>query len=144
MGEARAQISVEYLIIIAVALGILIPGILFFYSYTKSGEATATNTQINDIGLRMISTVKSTYALGNGAWQTIEVTIPDTVTRIYVNQTELVFIYDTPSGSSEAVFFSNINMTGAMSDGNITLAHPGVTQFRFTSQGRIILINETI
>lgn len=141
----RGQISVEYLIVIAVALGILVPGVLFFYSYTKSGEATATNTQINDIGLRMVSLVKSTYALGNGAWQTLEITMPATVTRVYVNESELTFIYDTPSGPSEAVFFSNINMIGTTPDGNLTITntHPGLTKYRFTSYGNRVMINET-
>jgi hypothetical protein len=139
----RGQISVEYLIIIGIALGILIPGILFFYTYSQSSEGSTTNAHLNDVGLKMVATAKGTYAQGIGAWQTLEVTLPPEVTRVYVSGTELVFVYDTPSGLSEAVFFSTINMTSPTTDGNITAVHPGVTRFRFTSEGPRVLINET-
>ena len=142
----RAQISIEYLIIIGVAIGVLVPGILFFYTYSKSDEGSTTSSRINDIGLRMISTVKSTYALGNGAWQSVEFIMPGAVTHVYVNplsDTELVFVYETPYGPSEAVFYSQISMVPANADGNISVPHPGLTRYRLTSQGTKILINET-
>jgi hypothetical protein len=139
----RGQVSIEYLIIIAVALGVLIPGVLFFYAYNQEGTGTTTNSRINDIGLQIITTVKSTYAVGNGAWQTVEFTMPDTVTRVYVNNTELIFVYDTPQGPSEAVFFSPINMTASSPDGNISSTHGGSTRYRITSRGQTIFINET-
>jgi hypothetical protein len=139
----KGQVSIEYLIIIGVALGVLIPGILFFYAYSQSGTSATTNSRINDIGLQIVTTVKSTYAVGTGAWQTVEFIMPDTVTRVYVNQTELIFVYDTESGPSEAVFFSPINMTASNTDGNISSVHGGATKYRISSRGQTIFINET-
>jgi hypothetical protein len=139
----RAQISIEYLVIMGVTLGILIPAVFFFYTYSKSDTGSTTSAQINEIGLRAVSTVKGTYALGTGAWQTLEFSMPESVTRVYVNNTELVFVYDTSSGESTAVFFSNVNMTSTNPDGNISQTHPGLTKYRFTSQGGTVLITET-
>jgi uncharacterized protein (UPF0333 family) len=142
-GRLRGQISVEYLIIIAVAIGILVPGVLFFYTYSQSSTSSSTNSRMNEIGLRVVATVQSTYALGVGARETVEFVMPAEVTRAYVNSTELVFVYDTGFGPSETVFFSNINMTGASPDGNISIPHPGVTRYRISAQGQTVLINET-
>lgn len=139
----RGQISVEYLIIIGIALGILIPGVMFFYTYSQSNEGSTTNAHLNDVGLRMVGTAKSTYAQGIGAWQTLEITLPPDVTRVYVNDTELTIVYETQNGISEAVFFSSVNMTAPNSDGNVTVARPGVIRLRFMSQGSKVLINET-
>jgi uncharacterized protein (UPF0333 family) len=140
----RGQISVEYLIITAVAIGILVPGVMFFYGYSQSaGGGGSVNAHLNDIGLRAVATAKSTYGLGTGARQTIEFVMPKEVVRAYVNATELVFVYETSVGTSETVFFSNINMTGSSSDGNISIPHPGLTKYRFTSLGQTVLINET-
>lgn len=138
----RGQVSIEYLIIIGVALGVLIPAVVFFYAYSQSSTTTSTNSHINDIGLRIVNTVKTTYAVGTGAWQTVDFIMPAQVTRIYVNGTELVFTYETASGVSEAVFFSPVNMTAQNADGNISTAHPGTTKYRVTSQGQTVLIYE--
>lgn len=139
----RGQISMEYLVIVGITLGILIPAVFFFYNYSKSDAGSTTSAQVNEIGLRMTSTTKSTYALGTGAWQTLTFVMPESVTRIHVDDDELVFTYDTAIGPSEAVFFTTINMTTAHADGNISTVHPGVTKYRFTSQGNSILISET-
>jgi hypothetical protein len=139
----KAQISVEYLIIIAVAIGILIPGVLFFYSYSSGSNSGTTSSQLNEIGLRMVAVVKSTYALGIGARQTVEFVMPSTVTRAYADNAELVFVYETPNGPSEAVFFSTIGMNTTLSNGDIAVAHPGLTRYRFISLGKTVLINET-
>jgi hypothetical protein len=141
--KAAGQISVEYLIIIAVAIGILIPGIFLFYSYSQSGLGSTTSARVNEIGLRTISMTKSTYALGSGAWQTMEFAMPEEVTRVYVQGAELTFIYDTHLGASEAVFFSPITITTPLIDGNISHPHNGITKYRFVSTGSGVFINET-
>jgi len=143
----RGQISLEYLIVIGIAMAIIIPGVLFFYSYTRAGSASSTAGLFNDIGLQMVSTAKSTYASGTGARQTIDVVMPDSVTRIYMSGSELIIVYDTPHGPSEAVFFPEVPIFTPYADGNLSLAHPGLTRYRFITQVSGtpgVLINETI
>ena len=67
----KAQISMEYLILIGVALGLLIPGVILFYSYSQSSSGSNANDRINNVGLDAISTAKSTYGMGAGARQSI-------------------------------------------------------------------------
>jgi len=139
----RGQVSVEYLVIIGLAIGILIPGVLFFYGYSQSNIGSTTASRLNEIGLRLVSATRSTYALGTNAWQTVEFTMPDAVTRAYVNDTELVFTYDTQFGQADAVFFSTVPLTTSdVDDGNISIVHPGQTRYRLTSQGSTVNITE--
>ena len=143
----RAQVSMEYMVLIGVAIGILIPGVLFFYSYAQSGSGSSANARINEIGLDVISGVKSTYALGAGAKNTLEFTLPDPVTRVYVSGAELTVSYDTRNGRSDAVFFSSVPMNATNPDGSINLDgnvsyHPGETRYRLISHGSWVEINE--
>lgn len=144
----RAQISLEYLIIVGVAIALLLPGVYFFYSYSKSNVEGTTNNRLNDVGLKMVATAKSTYSLGNGARQTIEFIMPESVTAVVIRQggTELSFTYDTPYGPADAVFFSNVIMVNSTfsGDGNISLPHPGFVRYRFESQGRNVSITEVV
>lgn len=142
----RGQVSVEYMVIVAIALGLLVPAVIFFYTYTKSADPTSA--QLNEAGLQMIAAVKSTYALGLNARQTVEFTMPATVVNVTVNDRELVFRYHTAEGISEAVFFSTIGMEvetapGVYSPaGPISVPRPGLTRYRFTSRGPTVVITE--
>ena len=143
----RGQVSVEYLVLVGVAIGVLVPAVLFFYKYSQTTEASSSATQINEVGLQMVSVVKSTYALGRNARQTLEFTMPENVNRVYVDNMELVFVYETAFGESEAVFFSkNVPMTSDPSfiAGNISIVHPGLTKYQFESLGSEVNITEVI
>ncbi len=149
----QAQISLEYLIIVGVALALLLPGVYFFFSYSKGSIEGTTNNRLNDIGLQMVSTAKGSYALGNGARQTIEFVMPEGVEEIKLNSvnggsdTELVFVYNTPYGLSETVFFSDIillNETNASSGVVAITPHPGVSRYRFDSHAQNVSIIEVV
>jgi hypothetical protein len=136
----------EFIVILAIALGVLIPAVLFFSSYSKTSQAGSTNAHLNDVGLQMVAAVKNTYSLGLSARQTVEFSMPEEVRQVYVDNYELVFVYETPQGMSRAVFYSPINMSAPddpsasntctliapNADGNLTAVHPGITKFRIT------------
>jgi uncharacterized protein (UPF0333 family) len=139
----RGQVSVEYLVIVGIAIGLLIPAVLFFYAYSQTNEGTAVSSRVNEIGLQMVSTSKSAYALGVGSRQSLEFTMPEGITRVYVNGPELTIQYQTRSGAlSEAVFFSNIALVTSFTNGDVAAVHPGPTHYRFVSQGGQVNITE--
>lgn len=140
----RGQVSVEYLVIVGIAIGLLIPAVMFFYSYNKSSESSSIASQVNEIGLQAISTAKATYALGRNARQTIEFVMPSDVTGVYADGQELVIVYETSAGRSEAVFFSDVNLTTGSPDGRVGQTQPGLTRFRFESLGRRVNVTELV
>ncbi len=145
----RAQVSVEYLIIIGFALGVLIPGVFLFYKYSQSTGGMGASNQINEIGLNVVSTARSTYSLGINARKTLEFVMPSTVRETFVggvNNEEFVIRYETPMGYSDAVFFSDSIplTTDLMPFVNVTRVHPGLTRYRIESLGTTVKISEVL
>jgi len=142
----KGQVSVEYLIIVGIALGILIPGVFIFSKYAQSENTGEATQQLSQVGREMIASIRDTYALGINSWTTLDVVLPDNVQRIYVNpldSEEVVIEYQSVGGISDAVFVSKnipVHAEDAV-DGNIT-RHPGLTKIKFTSEGLTVKIEE--
>lgn len=149
-----AQISLEYLIIVGAAIGLLLPGIYFFYKYSKTNIEGTTNSRLNDLGLQLTSTAKSSYALGNGARQTVNFVMPDNVQEmksVVVNSGgvldyELIFTYDTPYGTADAVFYSDVLLVNStLANGTIVLSpNPGSSKYLVESHTQNVSITEVV
>ncbi len=111
--KSKAQISVEYLIIIGVSFAILIPGGYFFYNYSKSSNDATIRTQINQMGTAIITSAESIYGLSDGSLVTLDLRYPKNVRDIYVlGGNELIIRYELASGMNDAVFFSKVALSG--------------------------------
>jgi len=142
---ATGQVSVEHLVLVGLALGLLVPAIYFFFSYNQGSQLAMTAERINVIGNEMVSTVKETFALGSNARESLVVNMPKEVSRVYVlEKRELVFVYETQHGPVEAIFHSPINMTTTIDDGNISHMHAGLTRYQFRSTGSNVSITERV
>jgi len=141
----RGQMSVEFVIVIAVTLGLVITGLVFFITTIRGESGAVTSQRITDIGRDTISAAKQSYALGTGARQTLEVNLPDNIRRIYVNPsspTELVIVYETDAGTSEAVFFSSVPLvTNDLVDNNVTGITTGIILLRADSLGPAVKLS---
>jgi len=149
--RGKAQISVEYVMIIAFTFAILVPGIYFFYSYSQSSSTGLSAAQYNKLGQEMLSTSFKALAQGGGSWLTLDAIIPDNVVAINVTGggSEIVILYDTNAGPTEAVFFSDVNLSAkspdAQQDGSIfdSGPHSGKANIRFTAgNSSIVSIEE--
>jgi len=156
MGERRVrsrqgQISVEYIMIVAFTFVVLIPGIYFFYAYSQSSSTGLASAQYNKLGQEMLSTALRTAAQGEGSWLTLDTIIPETVQNVSVNNhgSEIVIVYTTNVGPTEAVFFSDINLstaTDTQTDGTVFTEspHAGRAAFRFIAgPDGLVAIKET-
>ncbi len=111
--KSKAQVSVEYLIIIGVSFAILIPGGYFFYNYSKSSNDATIRTQITQIGTAMITSAESIYGLSEGSLVTLDLRYPSNIRDIYIlGGNELVIKYELSSGMNDAVFFSKVSLSG--------------------------------
>ena len=161
-GPARAQragqISVEYLLILGMALLILIPGSYLFYKYSRSTNDQVVRGQIDAAGSQIIGQARDVYSFGNNNRVTIDVEIPAAVKNITIyDGIELDFTYDSSSGVQEALFFSLANITGSyQQDGTPCPAGwcaisrwsdkgimSGLISLQIESQGDYVTINQT-
>lgn len=157
--KTRAQISVEYLIIIGISLAILLPGGYFFYNYSRSSNEGSIRSQIAQVGNNMITTAESIYGLADGSMVTIDLRYPSNIKEVYIiDGKEIIIRYELSSGMNEAVFFSKINLTGnyvyptraacaAIPCANTTITDsmitaPGSHQLKFESRTNYILVTQ--
>jgi uncharacterized protein (UPF0333 family) len=113
MMKNKAQISVEYLIIIGLSFAVLIPTGYFFYSYSQSSNEETMRLQISQLGNEMLKNSESIYGLADGSLVTLDLKYPGNIRRIYVlNSNELVINYELSSGINDAVFYSRVPLSG--------------------------------
>jgi len=146
------QGAFEYILVVGIAMLLIVPGVMIFYNYSLKSNDEVMRSQINMIGNDIMDAAEKVYYIGEYSWQSLKVDIPNKVTSIYVlDNSELVIEYHSYVGLSQAVFFSDINISaggnaipipsGAVSVSNSM--HPGLNIIKITSMGSYVLINET-
>ncbi|MFH1211568.1 MAG: hypothetical protein V1659_01425 [Candidatus Woesearchaeota archaeon] len=141
-----AQISTEYLVIIAFAMAVIIPGAVIVYNYSQSSNDKLVGEQVNSIGKELLYTSEQVYHMGKYSRLSVKANIPDSISEIYIlDNHELVILYYSQNGIRESVFFSSINITtpGCEEEQcNLTI-FPGPNNFRVESRGSFVLLNQT-
>jgi hypothetical protein len=139
------QGAFEYILVVGIAMLLIVPGVILFYNYSLKSNDEVMRSQINMIGNDIIDAVEKVYYIGEYSWQSLKIDIPNKVTNIYIlDNSELVIEYNSYSGVSEAVFFSDINIVPGGNAGSISNSmHPGLNIIKVVSMGSYVLINET-
>ena len=107
--KRTAQSSLEYMIILAFTLAILVPSIYLFYNYSTDSREQIIDAQVSEIGKKMIENSKFVHYSGQGSRITLDVDMPIGVKKIYVvGKRELVFELELRTGDSQMVFFSSL------------------------------------
>lgn len=141
----KAQSSVEYLMILAVTLVIIIPVSYLFISFTSQSNDLIAYAQITEIGRSIVDNAESIYYSGEHSRLLIDVNIPEKIEEIYIlSNKELIFNYTSEMGSTELIYFSDINITSDSCSGNrcdITgLEDSGLKKVKIESQGHEVLV----
>ena len=116
---AKSQSALEYLLIIAVALGVIIPTTYLFFRYSAKSNDEILDSQINQIGKTIMDTAETVFFSGESSKIVVEVTIPKRVVDVYIlSNRELVFKLLSGVGETESVFFSSPNIPVISDDTN--------------------------
>ena len=150
MITSKAQSSWEYLTIVALVLGVIVPTAYLFFRFSSESNEQVLDTQLNKIGKDIIDTAESIYFSGEGSRVVLEANIPENVVDVYIRANrELVFNVTTELGEVERVFFSspgiNIASDDCDADGNCKLtelASPGLNKIKIESYGNIVRVEE--
>jgi hypothetical protein len=143
----NAQTSFEYILLVAIVMLFVVGGVGMIYSYIQRSNDDIKGATIEKIGNEMIETVEKVYYVGGDSWQTIKINIPAGIRGMYVvNNNELVIAYESYSGISESIFYSDVNMTTPYGDSissNVSSAlHAGFNSIRISAQGSNVSIEE--
>ena len=148
--ENKSQSSVEYLVIIALTLGIIVPTTYLYFNYGSETNVRIIDAQINQIGRSMIDTAENVYYSGESSKIILQLNMPDNVRNAFIiNNRELVLNVTTVLGENEAVFFSAVNITSSSCADSVCslndIASVGSQKVKFesVSNGKQVLISKS-
>ena len=136
--NAKSQSALEYLMIIALTLGIIVPTTYIFFRYSTESNTKILDSQISQIGRSMIDTAETVYFSGQNSKIVLQLNMPESVNAInIIENRELVFNITTDIGENEAVFFSSVNITSSTCQGPICslaeISGFGIQKIKFQS-----------
>ena len=119
----KAQVSIEYMLIIGFVTIITIPLIIIYHSFIQDSNDEISSTQINQVAKKVVDAAESVYYLGEPSQTTLKVNIPSQIILANLSNNELVLKIRTTSGSADIVRSSAVNITGSfpLNKGTYTL-----------------------
>lgn len=141
----KAQISVEYLLVLGLTLALLLAASYIFYQYSKTSSEKILKSDINNIGNKMKTTAESVYSLGEGSMVKLEIKFPKEIISVnVVDRSEIVITTAFSSGPTESVFFSDIPINGTTGTNpsiSIGAVHEGLNTITVKSRGNWVEIS---
>ncbi len=113
---SKAQISIEYIMIVLFISVAVMGGIYVIYSTFESQKVQIQQNQVGELATEMIEMAEKVYYQGGGSRVTIQKLLPEGVREISIENSdegsELVFKHGTSDQVSELSFPSNIDIIG--------------------------------
>jgi len=137
----KSQVSMEHLMMVAVALLTILPMVYLFYSYSQSSAQGINLARLNKFSRSLINNAESVYYLGEASRITIEESMPDYVKNMTIKSDDALGIYELTfilGDDSEVAFSSNVNITGDFDETDFS---EGLKNIMIESMGKYVLIN---
>ena len=112
--KTKAQLSMEFLIIVGFAFFMTIPLIIIFYQQSESINNDITASQVDKVASEIRDAADEVFYLGAPSKKTVTVYLPEGVQSISITGDKIVFLVDSPSGDYEVVKWSATNLTGSI------------------------------
>ena len=111
----KAQVSMEYLVIIGFVAAITIPLILIFNSHSTEINENIIANQAEYIASKIVDSAESVYYLGESSKVTFRITIPKNIHIVEIGNNEVVFYVKKLNGISEVVKYCPVPINGSIS-----------------------------
>jgi hypothetical protein len=113
----KAQVGVEYLIIIGLVTFVVSGILLMAFYYSNTSQDTLKVNQLESFGNKIISSAETVFYYGSPAKSTINVYLPEGVSSIEIIDNNLVIGLQTNSGLTKRAFTSKVPISGSLSIG---------------------------
>ncbi len=110
--KKEAQISVEYMFLIAFVTVVTIPLIVIYHTFTQQSSDEITSSQINQLAKNIVDAAESVYYLGEPSQTRLKINMPTNVVSADLSGGyEVVFKVEE---GSDIVRSSSVNITGSL------------------------------
>lgn len=112
--KSKAQVAMEYMILVGFLVVITIPLILVYNTQYKGTNQQIISNQADQLGQKIIDTAESIYYLGQPSKTTIKAYMPKQIDNITIIGNEITFNVIVSGGIDEVVKLSNVPMNGTL------------------------------
>ena len=134
--KTKAQISMEFLMVIAITFLLVIPLIALFMKESQSTSEQVTAAQVSQIARRIVSSAEAVYAFGEPATVLLTIYFPAGINTSIVRNNELEFLINGGAGLVSIQEPASMNLTGAIN------VFPGVHSIKVTASNNSVVISE--
>jgi uncharacterized protein (UPF0333 family) len=131
----KAQISMEYLIILSFVTFVVITVLGIALIFNQSMNDRVKITQVNNFANKIVSSAESVYYKGEPSKITIIAYIPEGVSNINISNNDLYITTKTASGTDKSLFTSDVPIEGTIQ------ASSGVKRIVIRAEGNKSIIN---
>ncbi|MBI5881393.1 hypothetical protein HZB90_04645 [archaeon] len=132
----KAQISMEYLVIVGFVAVLVIPMIIIFYTYAGRTEDQIVSNQLQKIGLKIGDSAEAMYYLGDPSRTRMRAYFPKNIDNVTIGNNEIVFIVRTKQGLDHIVIYSSVPVSGSLD------SHAGYHNINVQSRGNYVEITD--
>lgn len=132
----RGQISIEYLILIAFIVFIVIGILGAAFVYTSSVQDRIKFNQLANFANKIIGSAEAVFYSGEPSQATISVYLPAGVNSVEINGNEIIFTIQTSSGINKVSYSSNVFLVGSITNSE------GVKRIQILAQESKVVLTE--
>ncbi len=132
---SRAQISMEYLIVMGFVVLMSVPLVVIFFEQSAGAQDYVNADRASQIGRQVVDSAEKVYYLGSPSVTTLKVSMPDTVNAVIISPADITFRMDTGSGQSDVTIPSDVALSGNISSAS------GLQYIRIQSLGDSVNIS---
>ncbi len=110
--SSRAQFSLEYLLVIAFGMMLILVISVVYFAQTREISLDRQQTLLNIMGNDIVTTASNVYYAGPLSKKTLRYGIPAMVNNIYVADNAFIFNVTTNGATYDLVFYANVPIIG--------------------------------
>lgn len=113
--SVKAQVAMEYLVIIGFVAIITMPLVLLFQEHSQSTNDGISTSEVKQIAKRIADAAETVYYLGKPSKTVLKTHFPANVNSVNISNNEIVFNIYTSKGDQEVVTYTFLNVSGNVS-----------------------------
>jgi len=135
-GSSRAQVAMEYLIIIGFVAIITLPLVIIFQTHSRDTTEEITSIQVYQISKKIADGAETVFYLGEPSRITLKAYFPENIESISLGNNEIIFIMKRGEKEDEMVIYTPVNVTGTLS------VSQGIHYINIESRGAYVWVSD--
>ena len=113
-GHGKAQVSIEFLLVIGFAFLMTVPLVIIFYQQSQNINTEVSASQVDKVASEIRDAADEVYYLGSPSKKTITLYMPEGINGVQIQNNSIVFLVNSPGNDYEIVKWTVPCLTGSL------------------------------